>query len=150
MTENALQLWADDTNSQFAIFLKDSHYVVKTDQNSVYTKIVDESPCLEGFSYDWKYTLSHWVSYFFGNQVVINNFLIPDVQPQAKNQNKEKSKEYLKVPRPYISKAPKLKPELITKPKLLKCRFCNLKYSVEGEREDHEKFWHSEQFRELI
>jgi len=29
----------------------------------------------------------------------------------------------------------------------LKCRFCNLKYSLEEEREQHEQFWHSKKIK---
>ncbi len=31
-----------------------------------------------------------------------------------------------------------------SKTQVLKCRFCNLKYFISEEREQHEKFWHSD------
>jgi hypothetical protein len=71
MTEPSMQLWADDTNNELAIFLS-SKYVIRTNQSANYTKVIDESPCMEGYTYDWKHTLSHWVNYHFGNQVTVN------------------------------------------------------------------------------
>lgn len=71
MTEPSMQLWTDDTNNEFAIFLN-SKYVIRTNQSANYTKVIDESPCMEGYTYDWKHTLSHWVNYHFGNQVTVN------------------------------------------------------------------------------
>ena len=71
MTEPSMQLWTDDTSNEFAIFLN-SKYVIRTNQSANYTKVIDESPCIQGYTYDWKHTLSHWVNYHFGNQVTVN------------------------------------------------------------------------------
>ncbi len=44
MSEPRIQLWTDNTNSEFAIFLN-SKQVVRTGQDVKYTKMIDESPC---------------------------------------------------------------------------------------------------------
>jgi hypothetical protein len=108
MTEPSMQLWADDTNNELAIFLS-SKYVIRTNQSANYTKVIDESPCMEGYTYDWKHTLSHWVNYHFGNQVTVNF-------ANASTVDNPKS-EFVDVQ--------------------------ILKYFLEEERRDHEKFWHS-------
>ena len=33
--------------------------------------MVDESPYVDGYSNDWKCTLSQWISYQFGNQLQV-------------------------------------------------------------------------------
>ena len=71
MTEPSMQLWTDDTNNEFAIF-QNSKYAIRTNQSTNYTKVIDESPCMQGYTYDWKHTLSHWVNYHFGNQGTVN------------------------------------------------------------------------------
>jgi hypothetical protein len=108
MTEPSMQLWADDTNNELAIFLS-SKYVIRTNQSANYTKVIDESPCMEGYTYDWKHTLSHWVNYHFGNQVTVNF-------ANASTVDNPKS-EFVDVQ--------------------------ILKYFLEEERRDLEKFWHS-------
>jgi hypothetical protein len=83
MTEPSMQLWTDHTNNEFAILLN-SKYVIRTSQNANYTKMIDESPCMQGYTYDWKHTLSHWVNYHYGNQVVVNisdTSTVPNLEP---------------------------------------------------------------------
>ncbi len=72
MAEPRIQLWTDETEAEFAILLKNSHYVIKTNEKTAFTKMIDESAFMQGYSYDWKYTLSQWVNYHFGNQVLVN------------------------------------------------------------------------------
>jgi hypothetical protein len=146
MSEPRIQLWTDDANAEFAIF-SNSKFVIKTNQNANYSKIIDESPFMQGYRYDWKHTLMHWVNYHYGNGVFVN---LTDVSPvdtqdsliQTQKKPKAKAIRYhnLMHSKPRISNTEsktKLKPEL------LKCHFCNLKYVMEVERREHEKFWHS-------
>lgn len=75
------KLWTDDANAEFAIFLN-SKFVIKTNQNANYSKIIDESPCMQGYTYDWKHTLTHWVNFHYGNEVSVNiSDDISDVSP---------------------------------------------------------------------
>ena len=145
MSEPRIQLWTDDSSSEFAIFLN-SNYMIRTNQEVKYTKIIDESVCLQGFSYDWKHTLSQWVTYLFGNQFTlpenldISNFQQPAESDQNKNNFKHiRPHDLLRSSSKKL--ASKTKPKL--KPKLLKCNFCNLKFCIDEERSEHEKFWHS-------
>lgn len=146
LSEPRIQLWTDDTNSEFAIYLNSKH-VVRTSQDAIYTKMIDESPCMQGYTYDWKHTLTHWVNYRYGNGVSVN---ISDDYPvdiqESPIQTQEKSKvkairyHNLMHSKPSISN---MESKTKLKSELLKCHFCNLKYVMEVERKEHEKFWHS-------
>jgi hypothetical protein len=146
MSEPRIQLWTDDANAEFAIFLKPK-FVIKTNHDANYTKIIDESPCMQGYTYDWKHTLTHWVNYCFGNGVLVN---ISDDYPvdnqesliQTQAEPKVKAVRYhnimhAKTSISHMESKTKLRSDL------LKCHFCNLKYAMEVERKEHEKFWHS-------
>ena len=144
LSEPRIQLWTDDTNGEFAIYLN-SKYVVRTSQDAIYTKMIDESPCMQGYTYDWKHTLTHWVNFHYGNQVQVNiSDASPEQVPESVMQNTKIPKikpirYYLKPSEPRSCvKGSKGK----SKPEGLKCHFCNLKYFVEAERREHEKFWH--------
>jgi hypothetical protein len=148
MFEPRIQLWTDDSSSEFAIFIN-SNCTIRTNQEVKYTKIVDESVCLQGFSYDWKHTLSQLVTYLFGNQIALPDKLgISNLQQVAvTDQNKNELKR-VRVPQPHNSlriynktSTPKTRPTL--KPKLVKYNFCNLKFYIDEERNEHEIFWHN-------
>ncbi|HEY7109644.1 MAG TPA: hypothetical protein VH415_09470 [Nitrososphaeraceae archaeon] len=151
MSEPRIQLWTDDSSSQFAIFLN-SKYVIRTDEKAKYSKLIDESVCLQGYDYDWKHTLSQWVMYLFGNKLSL-----PD-KPQISSfqqsivesdKNKKKSKHF-HIPRPHnlpknSNKISKTQSQAKSKSKqaVIKCNSCNLKFCIEEERDEHERFWHS-------
>jgi len=151
MSEPRIQLWADDTSSQFAIFLN-SKYVIRTDEKAKYSKLIDESVCLQGYDYDWKHTLSQWVMYLFGNKLTLPN------KPQILNLQKDvvesdkskKESKHFHIPRPHnlrksstnISKT-QTKAKSKSKPAVIRCNFCNLKFCIDEERDEHERFWHS-------
>jgi hypothetical protein len=156
MTEPSMQLWTDDTSNEFAIFLN-SKYVIRTNQSANYTKVIDESPCMQGYTYDWKHTLSHWVNYHFGNQVTVNianactvdnsktEFLDvqtlkgPDTKLKAEAKVRRLHLTYFDHPKNKSESKAKIKPKTET----LKCHYCNSKYFLDEERKEHEKFWHS-------
>lgn len=71
MVESRIQLWTDETQAEFAILLKNSHYVIKTNEKTEFTNMIDESALMQGYNYDWRYTLAQWVNYLFGNQVLV-------------------------------------------------------------------------------
>lgn len=115
--------------------------------------MIDESPCMQGYTYDWKHTLSHWVNYHFGNQVTVNianastvdnpkiEFLDvqslkgPDSKLKAKAKVKRLHLTYLDHSRNKSESKAKIKP----KTEVLKCHYCNLKYFLDEERKEHEK-----------
>lgn len=154
MSEPHTQLWTDDTSTEFAIFL-DSNIVIKTNQDVQFTKKIDESVCMQGYSYDWKHTLSQWVSFLFGNkyQLAPEKLHVSNSPTAAmESQDKKSTLRKIRIPRPRnYSKIPKTtKPELNQssrqklKPNLVKCNYCNLKYYIDEERVEHEKFWHAD------
>lgn len=151
MAEPSIQLWTDEAEGEFAILLKNSHYVIKTNEKTEFTKMIDESAFMQGYSYDWKYTLSQWVNYHFGNQVLVNisettSILTPEPQKQKITKNQKGMKYYLLRSKPT---SPIIDSTLELKPKGLKCHFCNLKYCLDDERKQHERFWHSDKLTPL-
>jgi hypothetical protein len=146
MSEPPIQLWTDDSNSEFAIF-SNSNYMIRTNANVNYTKLVDESVCMQGYNYDWKHTLSQWVNFHFGNQLNLpDNLDVSNFQRVSSGVQEKRKTERVRIPRPHnlhreTERISKL--ERKSKPKLLKCTFCNLKFCINEERDDHEKFWHN-------
>ena len=146
MVESRIQLWTDETQAEFAILLKNSHYVIKTNEKTEFTNMIDESALMQGYNYDWKYTLAQWVNYHFGNQVLVNisetaSILNPKPQQEQELSNR-KGITYL-LPRTKPT-SPITESGIELKPKGLKCHFCNLKYCLDDERKQHEEFWHSD------
>ncbi len=52
MTENEIQLWTDDTFSQFAISFN-SDLIVKTDEDVSYINMIDETSYATGYDINW-------------------------------------------------------------------------------------------------
>jgi hypothetical protein len=154
MTEPRIELWSDESDSEFAISLTPLNgrgssptFVIKTNDKASYSKKIDESVFMDGYTYNWKHTLAQWVQFHFGNQFVVN---IPDSTIEHEYVNVKRPEPKRTRFRPHYLKL--AKPSKIhTKPKprsgisqgVLKCHYCNLKYCLEEERKQHEKFWHS-------
>ena len=135
-----------DRRNTGRICRKNSYYVIKTNQKTKFTKMIDESAFMQGYSYDRKYTLAQWVNYHFGNQVLVNisetaSILNPEPQQEQVLSNRKGITYFL--PRSK-STSPITESGLELKPKGLKCHFCNLKYCLDDERKQHEEFWHSD------
>ena len=135
-----------DRQNTGRICRKNSYYVIKTNQKTKFTKMIDESAFMQGYSYDWKYTLAQWVNYHFGNQVLVNisetaSILNPEPQQEQVLSNRKGITYFL--PRSK-STSPITESGLELKPKGLKCHFCNLKYCLDDEHKQHEEFWHSD------
>jgi hypothetical protein len=107
-------------------------------------KKIDESVCMDGYTYNWKHTLAQWVQFHFGNQIVLN---IPDSAIEHQPVKRVEPKR-TKFRTSYIK--PTKQSKIINKPRqmaglsrgVLKCHYCNLKYCLEEERKQHEEFWH--------
>ena len=56
MSKSKIELWVDDTDTEFAILLN-SEVVSKTCENVKITKKVDQAYHLVGRDIDWKYTI---------------------------------------------------------------------------------------------
>jgi hypothetical protein len=129
MTENEIQLWTDETFSQFAISFN-THIIVKTDENVSYTNMIDETSYVTGYDINWHYTLAQWVIYYFSDKYISQVKSSGDQPRSFVSRNKLKF-----VGRIGRKAKARQKAEL-------KCHFCNLKCCIEEERSEHEKFWH--------
>ena len=138
------KLWSNNSLTEFAIKFNSTIVVKSSNNPDALVKMIDECPYKEGYDVDWRYTLSQWVVYYLANKyaVLINSkisiqkeFNIPD------EDDNEIHSSY-----PPLSLVIKVKNKPPPKPGL-KCRFCNLKYCLEEEREQHEEFWHSNKIK---
>lgn len=144
LNKKRVQLWTDSTYTEFAIIF-DSRMVVKTEQDANYDQLIDESTYTDEYDYDWAYTLSQWVPFYFSNKYISHVM-----------GKKEKTEEFnmqfdpeMDSARSRLHNLMNRKPRSQPKPKpkpTLKCHFCNLRYCVEDERKEHESFWHSNRF----
>ena len=144
MTKERMELWSNDTFSEFAIKFNSTIVVNSSNNHDAIVKMIDECPYKEGYDVDWRYTLSQWVVYYLANKyaVLINSKI--SVQKDFNIRDEDDNEIYSSyLPLSLVIKV-KNKPPL--KPGL-KCHFCNLKYCLEEEREQHEEFWHSNKIK---
>ena len=136
-----MELWSNDSLAEFAIKFNSIFEVTTSDDPETMT-MIDECPYRSGYEFDWHYTLSQWVVYFLTNKftasldskIIQKEFNIPD-------------DDHCEVYSLYnVSLAIKVKNKPAPKP-VLKCHFCNLKYCLEEEREQHEEFWRSNKIK---
>lgn len=143
MSDKRVQLWTDDTYNEFAIVLK-PYILARTDAKTKYTKVIDESDQGDRYSYDWKYTLSQWVNYHLSNGLPPGNHPESSKAPIGSREKETSSHLDLHNLKSFDSAA---KPRSQSNSMILKCHFCTLKYSIEAERHEHERFWHSNKFK---
>ena len=99
---------------------------------------------IDGYEFDWQYTLSQWVVYYLANKFTVLLDSKTSIQKEFNIRDDDDSEVYsLYTP---VSLAIKVKNKPPPKPGL-KCHFCNLKYCLEEEREQHEEFWHSNKIK---
>ena len=75
MTKERMELWSNDTFSEFAIKFNSTSVVTTSNNSDAIVKMIDECPYKEGYDVDWRYTLSQWVVYYLANKygVLINS-----------------------------------------------------------------------------
>jgi hypothetical protein len=138
MVEERMELWTDDTFSEFGLKFN-SKVVVKTSEIANLIKMIDESPYKDGYDYDWHYTLSQWVIFYLSNKYA---HALDSKVPRQKEFKTGADEKYDNSLSAYqYESQPRRKP---TPKPVLKCHFCNLKYCLDVERKDHEEFWHSD------
>ena len=136
-----MELWSNDILTEFAIKFNSAIVVKTSDNPDLIIKMIDESPYKDGYDFDWHYTLSQWVIYYLANKYVVS--LDSKIYKQKEfdihndEDNEVNISSYTRV-----NDTIKVKRKLPPKPGL-KCHFCNLKYCLEEERNEHEEFWHS-------
>jgi hypothetical protein len=134
MSQERMELWSNDSLTEFAIKFNSIFEVTTSDDPETMTKI-DECPYRSGYEFDWHYTISQWVVYFLANKFTA--LLESNIRDEDDN---EIYSSY------NVSFVIKVKNKLPPKPGL-KCHFCNLKYCLEEERKQHEEFWHSNRIK---
>ena len=67
MSKSKIELWVDDTDTEFAILLN-SEIVAKTCENVKITKKVDQAYYLVGCDIDWKYIIDQWITFYLTNK----------------------------------------------------------------------------------
>ena len=141
MGDQSMELWSNDILTEFAIKFNSAIVVKTSDNPDLILKMIDESPYKDGYDFDWHYTLSQWVIYYLANKYVVS--LDSKIYKQKEfdihndEDNEVNISSYTRV-----NDTIKVKRKLPPKPGL-KCHFCNLKYCLEEERNEHEEFWHS-------
>lgn len=143
MSDKRVQLWTDDTYNDFAIVLK-PYILARTDENTKYTKVLDESDQGDRYSCDWNYTLSQWVNYHLSNGVPQGNNPESSKPPIGSGEKETSSGQGPQNLKSFDSTA---RPRSQSNSMILRCHFCALKYSIEAERHEHERFWHSNKFK---
>lgn len=141
MTEQLMELWSDNILSEFAIKFNSSIVVSTSNNSDVLVKRLDERPHKTGYDFNWYYTLSQWVIYYLANKYVIS---LDSKISEAKEFkiNSDENNEVDSSSYTQVNDTIKVKNKPAPKPGL-KCHFCNLKYCLEEERNEHEEFWHS-------
>lgn len=77
-----IQLWTNQDQNQYAIRLEGkSDLLAATNQNALYTELVEESDYFEELEYDWDYTLKHSINNISDKQSVACS---PDKTPETK------------------------------------------------------------------
>ena len=144
MSQERMELWSNDNLTEFAIKFNSIFQVNSSNNPGALVKMIDECPYKEGYDVDWRYTLSQWVVYYLANKyaVLINSKI--SVQKEFNTRDEDDNEIYSSYPP--VSLAIKVRNKLSPKPGL-KCRYCNLKYCLEEEREQHEEFWHSNKIK---
>lgn len=134
-----MQLWTNETFTEFAIRFNEFGFVVTSNSESLFTKIIDESDCTDSHCYDWRRTITEWVNFYLCN---LSNS--PERELGVASSNKSFSDRSS-----FTIGSSKL--ASITKPglkltsalaDLVECKYCNLRYVLLEECQDHEAFWH--------
>jgi hypothetical protein len=142
MSQQRMELWSNDILTEFAIKFN-SIIVVTTSNNLDAMGKIDVCPYRPGYEFDWHYTLSQWVVYFLANKFTALLESKTSVQKEFNIRDEDDNEIYSSH---NVSRVIKVKNKLPPKPGL-KCHFCNLKYCLEQEREQHEEFWHSNKIK---
>ncbi|HEX9318716.1 MAG TPA: hypothetical protein VF884_07250 [Nitrososphaeraceae archaeon] len=138
MIKDVMQLWTDETFTDFAIRFNDLGFVATSNSNALFTKIIDESDCTDSHCYDWGHTLTEWVNFYLCN---LSNYLEREVGSGFNNKGFSDSRSFTTGGLTSITRSG-LKLTSSTAD-FVKCKYCNLRYALFEECQDHEAFWHT-------
>jgi hypothetical protein len=142
MSQERMELWSNDSLTEFAIKFN-SIFEVTTSHNLGTMTMIDECPYRSGYEFDWHYTLSQWVVYYLANKYTALLDSKTPIQKEFNIRDEDEDEVYSSY---NYGLAIKVKNNPPPKPGL-KCHYCNLKYCLEEEREQHEEFWHSNKIK---
>jgi hypothetical protein len=151
MENRLMELWADNTLSEFAI-IYDSKFVIRTKEQGEYTKMIDKSKFIDGYELNWGYTLSQWVVFYLANnyaKIITGSNRDKSEFKLEDNLNDQIDPSDTDSGLSWLSQREKIRARKVQPKATLKCHFCNLKYCLEEERNDHEQFWHSEKINSM-
>jgi len=141
MTQERMELWSDETFSEFAIKFNSAIVVYTSSNPDMVVRMIDECPYKAGYDFDWHYTLSQWVVYYLANKYTVLLHSKFSKQKEFNIRDDEDNEVDVSL-YTRTDNTIKIKNKPPPKPGL-KCHFCNLKYCLEEERNGHEEFWHS-------
>jgi hypothetical protein len=127
MSKSKIELWVDDTDTEFAILLN-SKVVSKTCENVKITKKVDHAYYLVGPDIDWKNTIDEWITFYLSNKYTS---LFASTTDSKSEKRKLPENEFIPSPKLKLRQRPQIK-----------CNFCGLKFLLDNERNEHELTWH--------
>ena len=64
MDKDRMELWTDKTFTHFAIRFNEIGFVAASNSKTIFMEIIDERPCNDCITYDWKRTLTEWVNIY--------------------------------------------------------------------------------------
>ena len=131
MTQGNIELWTDDSFSEFGIRLN-SETVVTTRQDANLIKLIDNTKYDISYDRQWQHTLAQWTIFYLANRHLTSKF---------SKKTKFKFVPIDQIDRQSIDQYDQFLPKKRPKPQL-KCHYCNLKYCLETQRKEHEEYWH--------
>ena len=120
-----MELWTDNNNTEFAIFLH-SNPVIKTGDKVEFTKKIAQASYFYKYKKNWERIIDKWIIFYFSNKY--SQELVPSINTDSRQE----------VPLKFNSSR---RPPERRRPKI-KCNFCGLKYRSNNERKEHELIWH--------
>jgi hypothetical protein len=112
-----IELWTNDSESEFAIFAK-SDVLAKTAESN-FTKSIDKSSFDRNKIYNWNLMIRKWITFYFSNKYLPEQMSEPKIK-------------FL----PVGTFDRRIRPKI-------KCSFCGLKFYGIDDRQEHEVVWHS-------
>lgn len=138
MDKDRMELWTDKTFTHFAIRFNEIGFVAASNSKTIFTEIIDELPCNDCITYDWKRTLTEWVNIYLRKSTNSKYKFETD----GKASRHQGSTAILISPSAACSKHPPSQLFWL----LLRCDDCHLNYVISEELEAHQRLWHSEKY----
>lgn len=123
MYSRRIELWTNDSESEFAIMAR-SNILAKTAEGN-FTKSVDNTSFDRKKIYNWDLVIHKWITFYFSNKY----------SADLTDKRKISKIKFLPIGSSVIKMRPRIK-----------CSFCGLKFYGTNDRMEHETIWHSKKF----